>query len=271
MAQDRFGLSERAACRMIGQPRSTQRRTAPPPGDGPLRRRLHQIARRHQRFGYRRAHALLVREGWVLNRKKVLRIWREEGLKVASRHHKRRRLAAGEQAQRAERPNQVWAIDFQFDATSDGRMLKIANVVDEFTREALSTRTGRTCTAERLVEVLEQLVAERGAPEHLRCDNGPELIAWAMRDWCRSSGTVTSYIEPGSPWENPYVESFNGRIRDELLAGTEFCNLTEAQVLIEDWRTEYNTERPHSSLGYLTPVEFHRAWTKQHRPEPALS
>ena len=207
----------------------------------------------------------------MINSKKVLRLWREEGLKVRPRHHKRRRSAQGEQARRAKRPNQVWAIDFQFDATSDGRMIKLANVVDEFTREALSTRTGRTCTADELVEVLDDLVDERGAPEHLRCDNGPELIAWALRDWCCRHGSTTSYIEPGSPWENPYVESFNARIRDELLAITEFCDLREAQVLIEDWRTEYNTERPHSSLGYLTPVEFHRVWTEQDQPEPALS
>jgi putative transposase len=271
MAQDRFGLSERRACRALGQPRSTQRRPALAPGDGSLRAHLHEIARRHQRFGYRRAHALLRREGWVLNRKKVLRLWREEGLKVNPRHHKRRRPAVGEPLGRAERPNHVWAIDFQFDATSDGRMLKLANVVDEFTREALSTQTARTCTAEDLVGVLEHLIAERGAPEHLRCDNGPELIAWALQDWCGSHGSATSYIEPGSPWENPYVESFNARVRDELLAITEFCTLTEARVLIEDWRTTYNDERPHSSLGYLTPVEFHRTWTERHQPEPALS
>ena len=271
MAQDRFGLSERRSCSIVGQSRSTQRRTAPAPGDGPLRARLHQIARRYQRFGYRRAHAVLVREGWVLNRKKVLRIWREEGLKVSARHHKRRRPPHGDPVRRAERPNHVWAIDFQFDATADGHMLKLANIVDEFTREALSTRTGRTCTADDLVKVLETLVTDRGAPEHLRCDNGPELIAFTLRDWCRSAGTTTSYIEPGSPWENAYVESFNARIRDELLAITEFCTMTEAQVLIEDWRIEYNTERPHSSLGYLTPVEFNRAWTQRHQPEPALS
>lgn len=271
MAQHRFGLSERHACRVVGQPRSTQRRPSPPDRDQWLRGRLHEIAKANQRFGYRRAHALLVREGWELNRKKVLRIWREEGLKVQPRHRKRRRPAQGEQVNRAERPNHVWAIDFQFDATRDGRMLKIANLVDEFTREALAGRVGRTCTASDLVQVLEGLVADRGAPEHLRCDNGPELIAWTLRDWCRTSGTATSYIEPGSPWENPFVKSFNARMRDELLALTEFCNLTEATVLIEDWRSRYNTERPHSSLGYLTPLEFHRAWTEQLQPEPALS
>lgn len=271
MAQDRFGLSERRACAVVGQPRSTQRRPSPTVGDRDLRRRLHEIAKDHPRYGYRRAHALLVREGWVLNRKKVLRIWREEALKVQPRHRKRRRLPPGEQAERAEHPNHVWAIDFQFDATTDGRQIKIANMVDEFTREALAGRVGRSCTAEDLVGVLQGLIEARGAPEHLRCDNGPEMIAWTLRDWCATSGTDTSYIEPGSPWENPYAESYNARMRDELLALTEFYNLTEATVLIEDWRIEYNTERPHSSLGYLTPVEFHRAWTEQHQPAMALS
>jgi transposase InsO family protein len=271
MAQDRFGLTQRRACRVVGQPRSTQRRPAPAPGDRDLRARLHEIARSRPRAGYRTAHALLVREGWTINRKKVLRLWREEGLKVQPRHRKRRRPAPGEQVHRAERPDHVWAIDFQFDATADGRMVKIANVVDEFTREALAGRVGRSCTATDLVQVLDGLASDRGAPGHIRCDNGPEMIAWTVRDWCRSSGTNTSYIEPGSPWENPFVESYNARMRDELLALTEFTTLTEAKVLIEDWRIAYNTERPHSSLGYLTPLEFHRAWTQQHQPEPALS
>jgi putative transposase len=271
MAQHRFGLSQRRACRNVGQPRSTQRRPAPPDRNEWLRGRLNEITRAHQRFGYRRAHALLVREGWELNRKKVLRIWREEGLKVKPRHRKRRRPVNGEQVRRACRPNQVWAIDFQFDATRDGRMVKIANLVDEFTREALAGRVTRSCTASDLIAVLDDLVATRGAPDHLGCDNGPELIAWALQDWCRTSGTATSYIEPGSPWENPFVESYNARMRDELLAITEFCNLTEAHVLIEDWRIGYNTERPHSSLRYRTPLEFHRAWTEQHEPQPALS
>jgi transposase InsO family protein len=271
MAQDRFGLSQRHACRTVGQPRSTQRRPAPPDRDQCLRGRLQEIARAHPRYGYRRAHALLVREGWDLNRKKVLRIWREEGLKVTPRHRKRRRPTPGEPVHRANRPDHVWAIDFQFDATRDGRMIKIANVVDEFTRVALAGRVGRTCTATDLVEVLDGLAGERGAPEHLRCDNGPEMIAWALRDWCRANGAATSYIEPGSPWENPFVESYNARLRDELLALTEFCTITEASVLIEDWRIGYNTERPHSSLGYLTPIEFHRGWTEQHQPATELS
>jgi putative transposase len=168
---------------------------------------------------------------------------------------------------RAQRPNQVWAIDFQFDQTSDGRRIKLANIVDEHTREALAMRVGRTCTADDLVEVLADLMAARGAPEHLRMDNGPELIAWALRDWCRLSGTRTSYIEPGTPWENPYVESCNGRVRDELLNLEEFTSLTIAQVLVEAWRIEYNAYRPHSALGGLTPTEYAATWTSTNQPQ----
>ena len=167
---------------------------------------------------------------------------------------------------RAERPNQVWAIDFQFDETANGRRLKLANIVDEHTRQALAMRVGRTCTADDLVEVLTGLVAARGAPEHLRMDNGPELLAWALRDYCRLSGTRTSYIEPGAPWENPYVESFNGRVRDELLNIEEFTSLTVAQVVVEAWRIEYNTYRPHSALGGLPPAEYAANWTSTNQP-----
>jgi putative transposase len=191
------------------------------------------------------------------NHKRIQRLWREEGLRRPVRTRKRRRLipSRGERL-RAERPNQVWAVDFQFDQTADGRRLKLANIVDEHTREALAMRVGRTCTADDLVDVLDGLVATRGAPEHLRADNGPELIAWALGDWCRLSGTQTSYISPGSPWENPYVESFNGRVRDELLNVEELASLTVAQAVVEAWRIEYNTYRPHSALGGLTPAEY---------------
>jgi transposase InsO family protein len=170
---------------------------------------------------------------------------------------------------RAEHPNHLWAIDFQFDETDDGRRLKLTNIVDEHTREALEMRVGRTCTADDLVASLDRLVAVRGAPRILRMDNGPELIAWAVMEWCRLSGTGTVYIEPGSPWENPFVESFNGRVRDELLNVEVFGSLPEAQVLVEAWREEYNTYRPHSSLHGLTPAEYHRNWTTEH-PPPSL-
>lgn len=156
----------------------------------------------------------------------------------------------------------MWAMDFQFDETTDGRRLKLANITDEFTREALAMRTGRTCTADDVVAVLDRLVAERGAPRYLRMDNGPELIAWALREWCRLGHTGTVYIEPGSPWENPFIESFNSRVRDELLNLEAFGSLTEAQVLIEAWRVEYNTWRPHGSLNGLTPAEYHQQWTQ---------
>jgi transposase InsO family protein len=182
-----------------------------------------------------------------MNRKRTRRLWRDEGLRRPGR--------TGERL-RAERPNDVWALDFQFDETADGRRLKLLNIVDEHTREALAMRVGRTCDAEDVVTVIETLVAERGAPQHLRIDNGPELIAWALRDWCRLAGTTTRHIEPGSPWENPFIESFNGRARDEFLNIEEFGSLLEAQALVEAWRVEYNTYRPHSALGGLTPTEY---------------
>jgi putative transposase len=156
----------------------------------------------------------------------------------------------------------VWALDYQFDQTTDGRVLKLLNVVDEHTREALAIEVNRRIDADATVAVLDRLATERGtAPRFLRCDNGPELTANALRDWCRFTGSGTSYIEPGSPWQNPYVESFGSRLRDELLAVEAFNTLLEARVLVEDWRIEYNTLRPHSALGYLTPTDYAKAWT----------
>ena len=269
--QQRFGVSERRACRLTGQQRSTQRKPSRPHSadEDKLRRRLRAIARRHPRWGYKTAHRLLRREGWVINHKRTQRLWRAEGLRRPPQCTKRRRVNPQTTERLAAiRPDHVWAIDFQFDETSDGRRLKLANIVDEYTREALAMRVGRTCTADELVATIEILVARRGAPRHLRMDNGPELVAWALRDWCRLVGTGTIYIEPGSPWENPYVESFNGRARDELLNVEEFGSLLEAQVIVEAWRIEYNTYRPHGSLGGLTPAEHAINWTTQ--PQPAL-
>lgn len=265
---ERFGVSERRACAVVGQHRSTQRRCPEPtpPEEDKLRHRLRQIAKRHTRWGWRKAHQLLLREGWRINRKRTRRIWREEGLRRPPncRKHRRVRLDSPERLSAAY-PNHVWAIDFQFDETADQRRLKLLNIVDEFTREALAMRVGRTCTADDLVSVIEALVVERGAPAYLRMDNGPELVAWALRDWCRMAGTGTFYIEPGSPWQTPYVESFNGRVRDELLNVEEFGTLTEARVVTAAWRKEYNTYRPHSSLGWLTPAEYARRWAIEHQ------
>ena len=265
MLQDRLGLSERRACRMVGQHRSTQRRRPRRGrGDDALRAELRAFSAAHPRWGYRRAWATLRGRGWSVNRKRIQRLWREEGLRVPERRRKRQRRGDSSVASgllRASRPDEVWALDFQFDRTADGRALKLLNVVDEYTREALALVAERSITADATVAVLERLARERGtAPSYLRCDNGTELTAHALRDWCRSSGTGTSYIEPGSPWENPYVESFNGRLRDELLAVEEFATLLEAQVVIEEWRGEYNTQRPHSSLGWLSPAAYAERW-----------
>ena len=266
--QERFGVSQRRACGVAGQHRSTQRKPAsgPRPVDERLAARLREIAREHPRWGWKTAHQILLREGWLINRKRTRRIWRQEGLRRPAKVRKRRRVSLGDsQRLRALHANHVWAIDFQFDETSDRRRIKLCNIVDEHTREALAIRVSRTCTAEQVVELVAGLVGERGAPEYLRADNGPELIAWALRDYCRMTLMRTSYIEPGSPWENPFVESFNGRLRDELLNIEEFGSITEARVIIEDWREEYNTYRPHSALGGLTPVEYAATGRENHR------
>jgi transposase InsO family protein len=257
--QECFGVSERRACRVAGQHRSTQRKQPrpPTPADERLAGRLRDLAREHPRWGWKTAHQILLREGWSINRKRTRRVWRQEGLRRPVRSRKRRRLATGEPERlRATHANHVWAVDFQFDETSDRRRIKLCNIVDEHTREALAIRVARTCTGEDVVVAISEIVAERGAPAYLRADNGPELVAWTLRDYCRMTLMRTSYIEPGSPWENPFVESFNGRLRDELLNIEEFGSITEARVIIEDWRTEYNTYRPHSALGGLTPTEY---------------
>jgi putative transposase len=268
-----LGLSQRLACRIVGQHRSTQRhQPIEPDRDQALREELRRLSRDHPRWGYRRAHAVLREQGWAVNRKAIQRRWREEGLRVPVRRRKRQRLGTSScPADRlaAEHPDHVWALDYQFDQTQDGRRLKLLNIVDEHTREALTIKVNRRIDADATVKVLDRLVTERGAaPRFIRCDNGPELTANALRDWCRFASAGTSYIEPGAPWQNPYVESFGGRLRDELLAVEAFSSLLEARVLVEDWRIEYNTVRPHSALGYLTPTDYAKAWTATH---PALS
>jgi putative transposase len=268
-----FGVSQRWACQLVGQHRSTQRhQPAERERDRALREELRQFSRAHPRWGYRRAHAQLCSQGWQVNRKAIQRLWREEGLRVPVRRRKRQRLGTSTTpADRlaAEHPDHVWALDYQFDQTEDGRRLKLLNVVDEYTREALIITVDRRIDADATVAALDRLVIERGRPPRfVPMDNGPELTANALRDWCRFNQTGTSYIEPGSPWQNPYVESFGGRLRDELLAVDAFSSLLEAQVLVEDWRIESNTVRPHSALGYLTPTEYAKAWTTTH---PALS
>lgn len=201
-----------------------------------------------------------------MNRKKVQRLWREEGLRVPPKRHKRLRVGVSTTpADRlhAEHPDHVWALDYQFDVTSTGRTLKILHVVDEFTRESLADVVAYSIDADATVAALDKIVGERQTtPRFVRCDNGPELTANAVRDWCQFSRAGASYIEPGSPWQNPWVESYGSRMRDELLAIEQFETLLEAQVLVADWRDEYNTYRPHSALGMLTPTEFAARWRK---------
>jgi transposase InsO family protein len=267
MLQDRLGLSERRACRICGQGRSTQRHEPKAAGDdAALRAALRGISAARSRWGYRRAHARLLEEGWSVNRKRVQRLWREEGLRVPRRKTKRRRLGGNRDGRRlrATHPDHVWALDFQSDETADGRALRLLNVVDEFTREALGGEVARSITAEDTVATLERLVAARGtAPAHIRCDNGPELIAHTLRDWCRLTTTATAYIEPGSPWQNPFIESFNGRVRDEVLDIELFDTLAEAKVIVADWIVAYNTEHPHSALGMLPPARFAERWREE--------
>jgi len=255
-----LGVSERRACRAIGQARSSQRYEArKPERDGPLRKRTRELARRHPRYGYRRIWVLLRREGWRVNRKRVQRLWREEGLRVPPQQRKRRRLGSSENSctrRRAQRKNHVWSYDFVMDETSDGRRLKMLPVVDEYTREAHAILVERRITSEDVIKLLAELFCEHGEPEYIRSDNGPEFIASAVKEWLGVSGVETLYIEPGSPWENAYSESFNSRFEDELLNCEIFSSLTEAKVVVEQYRLAYNHERPHRALDYPTPAEF---------------
>jgi transposase InsO family protein len=260
LLQDTFEVPERRACRVLGQPRSTQRQEPTPrEGEGRLVEQMLELVRRHPRFGYRRVWALLRVAGFRVNQKRVYRLWRREGLKVPQKKRKKRRLSSSDNGcvrRRALHRDHVWAWDFVHDRTADGRPLKWLTLVDEYTRECLALEVGRGMTARGAAEVLAGLVRERGAPVHLRSDNGPEFIAQAMRGWVSGAGVETLYIEPGSPWENGYAESFNSKVRDELLAVEEFASLLEAEVLGRQWRHSYNHERPHSSLGYKSPAEY---------------
>jgi putative transposase len=252
----------------VRQHRSSQRycRTKVPDEEA-LREQLKALAIKHPRYGYRRIHVLLAREGWRCNRKRIQRLWRDEGLHVPtkiSRRKKKGRRAPGNVV--ADHPDHVWAMDFEFDITKEGRPIKILNITDEFTRECLASRPARSINADRVVSVLEELVEWRATPGCIRCDNGPELVAEGLKDWCRFAGVTTSYIEPGAPWQNAYVESFNGHLRRELLEMETFDSLFEAKVLIEDWRLEYNHYRPHMSLSYQTPAAFARHWRAEHQP-----
>jgi len=252
-------VSERRACAVLGQSRASQRHLPRPAAEEErLRADVVRLACRYGRYGYRRITALLNRrEGWRVNHKRVERIWRQEGLKVPKRQPKRGRLWLNDSScvrLRPERKDHVWSYDFMEERTADGRKFRILNILDEFTRECLAVIVERRLGSQHVIDALFDLFLIRGIPEHLRSDNGSEFTARAVRKWLAEIGVKTLFIEPGSPWENGYIESFNGKMRDELLNRELFTTLKEAQILIGNWRREYNEFRPHSALGYRPPA-----------------
>jgi len=268
-------VSERRACAALGQHRSTQRKLPQGRVDAEqLTADVIELARQYGRYGYRKIAALLRRAGWVVSDGRVERIWRREGLKVPHKQPKRGRLWLTDGScirLRPQRSNHVWSYDFLEDRTHDGRRYRMLNVIDEFTRECLAIRVDRKLKAVDVIDVLSDLFILRGVPQHIRSDNGPEFVAKAVQEWITAVGAQTAYIERGSPWENGYVESFNARLRDELLNGEIFYTLREAQIIIESWRRHYNAVRPHASLDYKPPapevfMPFIAGWPAAHNP-----
>ena len=253
-----LGVSERRACRVLGQHRSTQRHV--PTGredEERLVADMIELARQYGRYGYRRVAVLLRDAGWSVSDGRIERLWRWEGLKVPPKQPKRGRLWLNDGSCIRLRPthrNHVWSYDFVHHRTDDGRAFRMLNILDEFSRECLAIRVKRKLNSTDVIDALTDLFILRGVPDHIRSDNGPEFVAEAVRKWIAAVGANTAYIEPGSPWENGYVESFNARLRDELLNGEIFYSLKEAQIIIEQWRHHYNTKRPHSALGYRPPA-----------------
>lgn len=258
------GLSERRSCQLAGLSRSLLHYQPQARDDAAVMARLQALAVQHQRYGARRMHALL-RQERPINHKRVRRLWRQARLQVPPRPKRRRKATTrpDRPVLQAERPNQVWSYDFLEDATASGRKLRLLTLVDEFTRECLAIEVDHRLPASAVVAVLERVVAERGCPAFLRSDNGTEFTALAVYAWLSAHQIQTAFSDPGSPWQNGYVESFNGHLRDECLALEEFASLLECQVLTERWRRHYNTQRPHSRLGYVTPKAFHQAWCAQ--------
>jgi len=256
--QERLHVSERRVCLVLGQHRSVQRHVVVGKGDeDALTATIIELASRYGRYGYRRITGLLRLDGWHINHKRVERIWRREGLKVPKKQPKRGRLWLTDGScvrKRPEYKNHVWAYDFVQDRTYNGKSFRILTVIDEYTRECLALQVERKLKSADVIDTLADLFIRKGIPAYIRSDNGSEFTAKIVRKWLSGLGAKTLFIEPGSPWENGYNESFNGKLRDELLNGEIFYTLKEAQVVIEDWRKLYNTARPHSSLGYRPPA-----------------
>ncbi len=253
-----FHISQRRVCRVLGQTRSTQRRIpCASCEEDRLVGCIINLATKYGRYGYRRITALLRNEGWKVNHKRVERIWRREGLKVPKKQPKRSRLWLTDGScvrLRPEHKDHVWSYDFVKSRTSDGRSFRILTMIDEYSRECLAMLVNRSITSQDVIDQLFNLFILRGIPEHIRSDNGTEFTAREIRKWLARLGVKTLFIEPGSPWENGYIESFNGKLRDELLNREIFTTLIEARVLIEEWRREYTHVRPHSALGYRPPA-----------------
>jgi putative transposase len=256
--RERYQISERWVCRLLFQWRGTQRYQPTVCNDeDALTRAIIALASEYGRYGYRRITSLLREGGWRVGKDRVVRIWRREGLKVPRRQRPRGRLWLNDGScirLRPEHRNHVWSYDFVSGLTSDGRTLRMLTMIDEYTRESLAIRVARRLNSYDVIDTLAEAMMARGVPEHVRSDNGPEFVAKRVRKWLAGLGTKPLYIEPGSPWENGYCESFNSKLRDEFLNGEIFYSLKEAQVLTERWRVHYNTRRPHSSLGYRPPA-----------------
>jgi transposase InsO family protein len=263
---------ERRGCELVGVSRSVVRyKPLEREGESELRDRIKGLSRRHKRYGYRRVTALIRREGLIVNHKRVHRLWKEEGLALPRKRQKRRRAGETvEMVNKATRKDHVWTYDFVEDRTEKGSKLRMLNIVDEYTRECLAIRVERSIDSLKVIDTLNWLFLIRAVPGHIRSDNGPEFIAKTLKDWLGETGCKTIYIEPGSPWENSYIESFNGKLRDECLNREMFRNVAEARNVVENWRREYNEFRPHSSLDYMTPAEFSLRYGSSSRPPVSL-
>jgi putative transposase len=255
--QEAYGISERRTCKVVSISRSTKRRQSGNQKKADLVKRIHELSDKHDRYGYRKIYDMLKAEGWAVSRETVRIIRKRDGLQVAKKQRKRRPLAGStKKCHMAEYPNHVWSYDFVHDMTADGRSLKCLTIIDEYTREGLEIYTARSITSGDVIRVLERLFIQYGSPVCLRSDNGPELVAKKLRQWLREKGVGTHYIDPGSPWQNAYNESFNGVFRDGCLDRWIFVSVREAKQVIVQWLDEYNTVRPHGSLGGKAPVTF---------------
>lgn len=255
------GMSQTRACEAVGISRSSFRYVSRRSEDVELLERIREIRGKKPRWGYKRVWAKLRGEGFTVNHKRVERIWREQGFTLLARR-RRKKVRTGETVPlAATSPNHVWTYDFMFDATFGGKRMKVLTVIDEFTREALAIVPARSMTASTVKGVLAPLFSARGRPSTIRSDNGPEFIAFELTEWLEAHGSSTYHIEPGKPWQNSFAESFNNRVRDECLNMNEFWSIEHARVVLEAWRVEFNTEHPHSSLGYMTPAQFAASWS----------